>query len=821
MTSSFSFYWMRWRQSWRIAEIRLLMLAVLVSVVAVTTVAFFTERVDRAMWQQSNTLLGGDLALESPHPPSPAYLTKAAELGLKSAQTTTFASVVLAGERLKLAQVKAVSPGYPLRGEVQTSATLDLQAADSQSSLSHGEAWAEPRLFIELGIQPGAVVKVGQTTFVLKRTIAKEPDRGANAFQFAPRLMIRLDQVAETGLVTPASRVRYANLFAGDSVAIQKLQAWLKPRLDPTEKIRSLDEGLPTVQLALQRAGRFLALATLLSVIVAGAAVALASASLIRRETPDVAVMKAMGASRRYLLLSWLGRLLFGASLAALAGMLIAYLLQNILTEWLSDFVGSALPEAGLVPLVAGFVTAWIMVIGFSLPLLLRLMNAPAIGIFQGQLLDKGSGYRSALLAMFAAVFALMWYQAGELKLALWVFLWTIATILLLWLVTFLLLRLTAVAARRFGLAALTRQPAQTILLVAVFGVGLFSLLLLGAVRTDLMQRWQATIPLDAPNQFLVNIQPDEVTPLNTFLDENGITPSLYPMIRGRLTHINGATVDTNGYENPRSRRLAEREFNLSATGELPAANKIIAGQWFGKDARGGFSVEAGIARDLGFELGDSLTFDIAGQELTQTITSLREVRWESMQPNFFVIAPAAAMQNYPRTFITSIHIPTARQDIIPSLIERFPSVTSLDVSAIVDQVRGLINQASLAVQGIFLLTLIAGMLVLVAALQSQRAERSREIAILKSLGAGRKLLRRKLLLEFILLGATAGLLAGLFALIASNLAAWRLFELQPAFNLWILALGLGSGILLVGIGGYLSLRRLLRTSPMNLLNNG
>jgi putative ABC transport system permease protein len=403
------------------------------------------------------------------------------------------------------------------------------------------------------------------------------------------------------------------------------------------------------------------------------------------------------------------------------------------------------------------------------------------------------------------------------LKLSFYLLLAVIIALVVFWVIALLMLKLIRKLGERWRLPKANRRMA---LMVVVFGVGLFSLLLLTTLRGDLINRWQASLPADAPNHFLINIQPDEVKPLRALLAEESVKTPVYPMILGRLVEVNGNPIspdDKQYQENQRAQRLLIREFNLSASVTMPEGNIISAGKWFAKDEQKGFSVEEGIANTLGLKMGDKVSFDIAGQRLTETITSLRTVQWDSMKPNFFVMAASKAFKDYPKTYITSIHLGENKAQVLPTLVKRFPSVTDIDISAILIQVRELINKAAFAVQAIFLFTLVAGVVVLFAALQSQKALRRKEIAILKSLGANRAYLRRNLLLEFAMIGALAGFLAGVLALIAGNVAAYALFELTPEINLKLIILGTFVGALLVSVAGYLNVRGLLAVLPVSL----
>lgn len=810
-----------WQQRWRMPELRLLLLALIVSVSVVTAVGFFTSRVENAMQAQARQLLGGDLVLTSARSLDATYLQRAKAVGLETAETISFPSMASRGEKLQLTQLKAASSTYPLRGDLKTAATPDAPSLLANGQFpARGEIWAEARLFTELAAKVGDSVNLGRSTFKLARVLTEEPDRSSNMFQLAPVVLMNMDDLKATELLSPASRARFNQLFAGKAAVIQQFQKAIEPQLKPTERVRTLDEDLASVQETLQRATRFLGLAALLSVVLAGAAVVLTSASLMRRELPAVAVLKAMGMSRRQVLLDHAFSLLFTALLAALIGVVFGFVLQFGLAEWLSRFVGKDLPAPSLMPLLSGVLTAVVLLLGFALPQLLRLVNTSPMQILQGALQRPQQSLLWVGASLLLAVFGLLWLQARDWQLAGMLLLGLIVGTALFWGLATAALRLVQVLSKRVGggwLPSLGRSR-RAVLLVVVFATGLFALLLLTTVRTDLLNRWAETLPADAPDHFLINIQPAEAAPLQAFFKPHGVKLNLYPMIRGRLVEINGKPVKVDDYENPRAQRLLEREFNLSSFAEFPVSNVLLEGKWFA-GATQGLSIEQEIGAILQFGMGDKLTFDVAGQRFSDTVTSVREVRWDSMQPNFFVIAAPNSMTQMPQTLITSVHF-GEKKALVTDMIRQFPSITAIDIGAVVKQIRALVEQVSLAVQGIFVFTLIAGVVVLIAALQSQKAERRRELAILKSLGAGRALLQRRIWSEFLLLGALAGALAGLLALTAGNVLAYYLFDLDISLNVVPLVVSSVIGSVLVGVAGYWNLRGLLQVLPLSLLKS-
>lgn len=806
------------KRFWRLAEMRLLFLALLIAVVAVTSVGFFTDRADRAMSAQATQLLGGDVVIVSTRVIDESYLSEAKKRGMRTAEVISFPSMVSRDDKFQLAQIKAVSKNYPLHGRVETSKeNLGVVENTTIGTLKDNQVLADARLFRALDAKVGEQAQLGKSKIVLSKIIRKMPDQASNAFQFAPKMLIPLAQLPVSGLLSKGSRASYSYLFAGDTAQVKSFTNWLKPRLQAQERIRTLDDGLPAVQQALQRGQRFLKMASLLTVILAGAGIALSSYSLTRHEISAVAVLKTMGASRRQILIRYLGFLVIVALLAAVIGALIGYFLQSYLANYLQSFIGQTLPEAGLLPVLIGLATSLIMSLGFSAPNLLQLIKTAPMQILQRANTAAKTPLLFSVVSLGVAVFVLMWLQTSDLMLSLYLLISVSVALLIFWLIAFLMLKLLRKLAEHIRLPKANRRMA---LMVVVFGVGLFSLLLLTTLRSDLINRWQSSLPNDAPNHFLINIQPDEVSGLSAILAKENVVSPVYPMIRGRLIEVNNKLIspeDEVFSEDPRAQRLLAREFNLSASADMPDGNIITSGEWFSDNEENGFSMEVDIAETLGVTMGDSLTFDIAGQRITETVTSLRSVQWDNMKPNFYVLAAPSVFDDFPKTYMTSIHLPENGSTTLNDLLKQYPSVTDIDISSIISQIRELINKAAFAVQAIFFFTLVAGVVVLFSALQSQKALRRKEIAIYKSLGASRSLLRRNLLWEFWMIGALAGFLAAVLALIAANAAAYFLFDLTPELNLTLVMVATISGALLVSVAAYINVKGLLSVAPVDL----
>ena len=813
----FNLFFREWRQFWHLAEMRLLSLSLLISVIAVTSVGFFTDRADNAMKAQAIQLLGGDLVIASTRPIDPLYLDQASQRGLRHAQMISFPSMLSRGDQFQLAQIKAVSSHYPLYGDLKIRQNLQANSPATimmTDTLANDAIFAEPRLFNALHATVGQTVQLGKSQLRLAGIISKMPDQNSSIFQLAPQLILPLDKLNETGLLSAASRAHYHFLFRGDLNAIEAFKAWLKPQLKPSENIPGLENGSPAIQQALERGQRFLKIAALLAVILAGAGIALSSYSLSQRESTAVAVLKSLGASRRFILKRYLRQMLINASLAGLLGGILGYLIHFLLVIALQHFIEGDLPTATLLPLLIGFLTAWMMVLGFSLPQLIYLIKIAPIEIFQKQNRLKQYPYLLSVFTLSLAVWGVMWLQTEEAILSFYLLSAVIVAIIIFWLLTIGILKLIVGFQQRLGLP---KKNQRMVILVVVFSMGFFSLLLLSVLRSELINRWQDSLPSDAPNHFLMNIQPQEAEPLKAFFQQKNINAPLYPMILARLTHINGVNVSIEDFDNRKAKSILKRELSLSTSMTLPDSNQLVAGQWFTTDATQGLSIAEGLAKALNVKQGDTLSFNVAGQTFTEAIISIRRIQWDSMKPNFLVLLAPTILEDKPKTFITSVYLNEAHKGLLPKLLQQYPSLTDINLDPILQTLRALINKVSFVVQAIFSFTLLSGLVVLLAALQSQKAVRRREIAILKSLGASRQRLRRHLGIEFAFIGALAGFLASLFAVFIGNVIAYALFDLSPEMNFRLILIGTSSGALLVGLAGYWNVRHLLNVAPISL----
>ncbi|MFZ1641458.1 MAG: FtsX-like permease family protein [Candidatus Contendobacter sp.] len=816
------------RRDWQSGELRVLAVALLTAVASVAAVGFFTDRIQLAMERKASELLGADLVIAAPTPIQPLLAEEARRRGVRTAETLSFRSVALAGETTQLTEVKAAGPGYPLRGALQVSDQPFSPPRMATTLPGPGQVWLDERLMQALDLQVGDSIDLGTRAFRVEQVLAYEPDRAGDLFSIAPRLLMNLADVPSTGLVQPGSRVEYRLLLADEPAALESFKTWAQPRLATGEKLQGVREARAELRSALDRAQRFLNLAALVSVILAGVGVAIAARRFAARHWDSVAIMRCVGATQALIVRLFVLELLALAALAGAMGLLVGYLAQYGLSGVLGSLVSATeLPPPSWRPIPPALATGFVTLLGFGLPPLLRLREVPPLRVLRRDL----GPVDPRLLALYGpavlATLALLVWQAGEWRLALYVCAGVAGTVVALalgaWgLVKALgLLRGRVGVAWRFGLANIARRGSGSAVQVVALGLGLMALLMLTLVRTDLLSSWRASLPADAPNHFLINIQPGEVDGLRAFLRERGLSGAeLFPMVRGRLTAINNRAVGPGDYDNPRAKRLVEREFNLSWTDRLQEDNRILSGRWWnaGEHGQGVASVEVGLAKDLGITLNDTLRFQVAGQALEAKVTSLRSVEWDSFRANFFVVFPSGVLDAYPATWITSFHLPAGRKPLLAELVRQYPAITVLDVEALMSKVREIMDRVIAAVEYVFLFTLAAGLVVLYAAIQATQDERRFESAVLRTLGAQRAVVRESLLAEFATLGLLAGVLAATAATLLGYVLAAHVFEFPYHWNPWIWLLGGGAGVVGVGLAGLLGARSALNQPPWRAL---
>ena len=810
-------------RDWRSGEVLVLLAALVVAVGAMSAVTFFTDRVRVAVAQQAGEALAADLRVESINP-LPAQLHSAAERhGLAKADVVSFRSVVVAGETTSLADVRGVSEAYPLRGSVRVADRLAADPRDAVGVPARGEAWVEPSLLARLGAVVGDDLEVGALRLRIAQTLEFRPDEGWRFMEIAPTALLNLEDVRASGLLAPGSIAEYEALYAGDTAALAAFRAEIEPLLRPQDEIQDFRDGRPEVRAAVGNAERFLVLAALVSVLLGGVAVAMAARRFVARRLDAVALMKCLGARHGEVLRLNVLQLLILVLVAGVLGSTLGFLAQFGLTALLADFIEAQLPAPSLSGAALGPLTALAVAFGCALPPLLQLGGVPPARVLRNDVDPPPLRYTTIYGVAAAAVTALLYVLFGDFQLIVYLLLGAVVTFFALYFAGRLLvlvlqqLRGGVGVAWRYGIANVARRGRESSVQVVAFGIGLMVLLLLTSVRTELMTEWQATLPENAPNHFVINIQPSERDTIGAALVAAGIpAPSFTPLVRARISHVNGRPVAEYAALTERGRNELEDETNLTWAAEISPDNELASGEWWsGGTEMPELSLEEELRAAIGLKLGDEITYAIGGESLTVRLTSTRLVHWESFRPNFFMVLSPGAIEQFAHTYITSFHVGGEQRSVTVDLVRRFPSVSVFDIGAVLDQVRRAMDRAALAVQYVFLFTLAAGIMVLLAAIQATRDERMFESAVLRTLGARRSVVLQGVAAEFTALGVLAGTLAAVGAATIGYVVATQLFQLDytPGLTLWLG--GVLAGVAVVGVSGTLAVRSVVNQSPV------
>lgn len=812
-------------RDWRAGEMRLIAIAIVVAVSSYTSVGFFTDRVRQATETQATQLLAADLVLESRQPIPNDIRDAAMSASLEQVNITSMRSMVVAGEFIQMAELKAVEGGYPLRGNLRYSESLFGEEIESREIPQPGTVWVDPRLMQILNLEPGDSVNVGEAQFTVSRLITYEPDRGGDMFNIAPRVLMNLSDLPSTNLILPASRIEYRLLLAGTRDSISQFRQSI-PNSEEL-RVQGIRDARPELRSALDRAEQFLGLAVLVSIALAGLAVALSSQQYAIRHFDNCAILRCLGADQQTITHVYVLQLCILSVLSSLFGCGLGFLAQEFLASLLSGMTNTQLPPASWYPLITGLFAGVITVMGFAMPQILRLREVSPLRVLRRDLSPVPlSGFACYGTAIISLALLTPW-DSGNYQLSLYSFIGIMLTALLLTAGAYGLIyiinryRSRIGFSLRFGISNIVRRASLSAAQILGIGLGIMVMLLLTLVRTDLLDTWADKIPEGTPNYFLINIQEQDVPRLENFLQErNSPTANFYSMTRGRLAAINDRQIDPLNFETPEARRWARRDYNLTWSEDLPAANRIVEGEWWSTEMNGNhqLSLEQEFAEELGVKVNDTMTFLVAGREVSATVTSLREVDWDSFNVNFFVVASPGMLDNLPASYVTSFYLPSNMKALIIELVRAFPSVTVFDVDALITEVRSIMDQVVRTVEFVFGFTIIAGFVVLVAAMQTTHAERTYESALLSSLGASRRQIRSGLIMEFLIIGIIAGFLAAFSASLVELVLTRYVFNMEVILNitLWVVAPVLCAGMII--IAGLIGTRHALNTAPITIL---
>lgn len=813
-------------RDWRERDVRVLVAALIVAVATVATIALYASHLERTLVTSASAFLAGDRQLESENgqPVPQAWRDEAQQRGIATARMVEFSTMVFGAGNFQLVSVKAVSDAYPLRGEVEFQPAMDAPRRMIAGGPGRGEVWVNPRLLRLLDIDIGGTVEVGNLKLTVSGLLIREPDGGFSMSALAPRIMMHADDVKATGVVQEGSRVEYVNLFAGDEDALDAYYDWLKPQLGPSHEWESIEDG-EALSDSLAKARRFLLLGGSLAVLLAAVAVAVASRQYALGQRDTVALLKTLGVPGRRISRLYVGRLVLWGVVGTVLGIVIAlpifWALASLTAEVLDRDLDFSIDVAALGP---ALITALVALFAFAYPPIQRLRQVPAMRVLRAQPGEAGRGVlRDGAIAL-VAIFGLIWLYAGEIWLVLALLGGLTALLLVLallgWLLVLGLRRVVGGGnAWRLALVGLYRHRKASLSQIAVFSMTLMLAATLILVRSSLLDDWQAQLPADAPNHFLINIGPEAVGDVRAFLEDHGLDEeTLYPMVRGRLTTINGKPArDFIGPD--RNVRALSRELNLTWMQNLPDDNRIVQGRWFKPGQKDGVSIEADLADRLGVTLGDRLSFTIGSQTIAAPITSVRTVQWDSMKPNFYMaFPPGGALEGMPATWITSFYLAPSQKPMLNDFTRQFPTISVLEIDHIIDRIREIVMQVTQAIEAILVMILAAAVVVMAAVVSATLQDRQREGALLRTLGGRQRLLVNSTMLEFALLGFFAGVLG----VVAAEAAVWalqyRMFEGAFRWHLpVVIALPLISAVVLAIFGRW-QLNPVLRVSPMLLL---
>ena len=815
------------RNLWRdlkSGELSVLLLALVVAVLSLTAVGFFTSRISQGVRAQAAEVLAADLRLEGPTPIPERYFDEARKRGLRSAQVLSFPTAIFSGELSQLAALNAVTPSYPLRGHVRIAdAPFGVPRTTTEVPRS-GEVWIDARIIAQLKLELGTSLRIGTAAFRVTEVLDYRPDQGTGFVNLAPAALLNYDDIASTQLVQEGSRATYAALFAGSPAAVADFREFLSQSKAPGERLRDVEDSSRQLNSAIDRASRFLNLASLASVLLAAVAVAMGARRYAARHIDAVALMKCMGAAQGFVLAISIIELTLLALFAVAIGTLLGYLAQSGLVWLLKNLIPSELPAASLSPLPIALVTVLAMLIGFALPPLLQLKSTPPARVLRKTVTAPPLRYGVSYLLALAALFAILWSMVRDTELVLSVLAGVLGVGVVLSLAGYALVRLTSRlrggvgVAWRYGLANVSRRGTGSVVQIVAFGLGLMVLLLLAVVRGDLLADWRRSLPSDAPNNFLVNIRPEQRQALQEFLSAHGLgAPQMYPMVRARITALNGQLAGSLKLKGDSARGFMEREQNLSWSADMMEDNQLIAGRWWTSADAGKplVSISTEYADALHLQVGDKMSLDVAGEPLTVEVASIRKVRWDNFRPNFFLVFPPGLLDGAAGTYMTSLYLNAVQRLALADLVREFPTISVIDADAILKQIRDIMDRASLAVQYVFLFTLAAGVVVLLAAVQSTRDERRYESAMLRTLGASRGTVLQGVAAEFSALGFLSGTLAAFGATGVGWILARRLFALEFTLDPWVWVTGLVCGTVLVGLSGTLATRSVVNTPPI------
>jgi len=824
--------WQQLRSQWQAGDLRVLVLALVLAVTSITAVNFFTNRISAHLNNQGGMLLGGDAVIIADHAIPQQYRAEAKQYGLQASSTLEFASMAINSDKNQLAEIKAIDDKFPLTGDFGVQFLAENAVQNTRAGPAIGEAWIEPRLANALDLKLGDQLELGAIKLKVAGILLRESSRGGDMFSFAPRVMMHMHDVPATELIQFGSRVKYQLVLAGNAEKLKQFIREMTPNLQRGERIEDVKTARPEIRSALDKAEIFLGLSAMVSVVLAIVAMLLASAPFLARSQETAALFCCFGASKANIENIMLIQTALLAAIGGLAGCLLGYLVQFGLAHFAGKLFLENLPAPNLTPIAMGLLLSCAILFAIMLPHIRALKNIPTIQILRRNFVLNPDKIWLNYLPVITVITVLIFLLAKTPALAL-AFLAGIFGICLVAGVLAYCLALAMHHASQnkaisniigLGMGNLKRRLGLSIAQIIGFSLGAMVLMLLVMIKTDLMQSWQSSLPVDAPNRFIINIQESQVDPVKTFIKQisNQTNPQIFAMIRGRLVEKNGQPISAEMFTEERAKRLVSREFNLSSAAKMQADNQMLQGRWWHAHEAAAplLSIEQDIATALNIKLGDTLTYDIAGSKITLTVTSIRKVEWDSMRPNFFAVTPPETLAKFSASYMTAFYLPKSQDNALNSMLQQFPNFTVIDVASMMNQVRDIMSKLYIAVSFVFGFCVLAGVVVLYAALVATRSERLQEASLLRAFGASRKQVSLMILTEFVSIAVAASIVA---VLVASGLSYYlsRFVLIIPyQFNFLLTLSVLVIALVLIPLAAWLVIRGYLNVTPKQLLNS-
>ena len=838
-SASVDLAWRLFKHETKRGELTIILLAIVLAVASVLSLSLFSERLQSALTAKSAEFIAADRVLDSRKPVNPDWLIKAASYELETTQQVYTRSMIFNKNKMLLAELRAADAGYPLKGKLKISDVAFTKGEVTDELPKTGHAWVESRLMQSLDLVVGDSIEVGDATFIVDKVLIEVPDAGFNIFGGDPKVLLSFNDLEKTNVTGPGSRVSYAYFFTGSSQNLEDYYAWLMPYLDSEiHRWKSIEDDNSPIGNSVKRAEQYFLLASLLAIVLAAVSIAVAAQRYSQRHYDPVAIMKTLGATKKFVQNVYLLQILFITLLGIVIGSLVGYVLQQLVVWALADTINVSMDEWHWRPLLIAIFTGSICALLFSLYPLLKLFSVSPLRVLRR---DLGATLSSRIIQFIAsggAIFILMWAYSENLKISAILFTSGVLLVLALLGVTYGLIWLGRalgqgkMSAWRLAWARIHRRALDNSVQLISFAITIMLLLVVLVMRNDMVQQWQDQLPQGTPNYFLVNITQDQQGELaQHFANSNVDIEEFYPVVRGRFVAINGEKIRTaiskeDEEEQTTGRDGLGREANLTWSNTLQTGSRIVAGSWFDDttltnaqgETRYGVSVEERLAQRLNIKLGDELTFNIGSEVVEVTVSSLRDVNWQSMKPNFFFVIEPKALSQFSPTYLASFYLASEQKPLLTGLMQPFASVTMIDVDARIDQLRSIVQQVSLAVEFILVLVLIAGSLVLVAQVQASMDERQQELAILRTLGAKGRLIRGSVLCEFIIIGLTAGLMATAFNELSLYLLQTQVFQMEAKMHWQYWLIAPIAGAIVVSCLGAISCWRLLKLNTSALL---